>query len=198
MNSFHPADLQSDAFRDDTPTLPPSSAPALNWADLRPLMTTRGNIQTLTTATTTVKLSSGSPWKVLTSSWCWRRGENTSHRCCGQFTPRVLLLTTWEPQLGHTHIYTWTHILRHTKNLILLTLVAEINAVRVTVFFFLTFREYFADFVILCFDSSVVSQFLRAHWCHRPKIEDPAVATKFHKVCVFVHFLHFISVSEAD
>ena len=24
-------DLQSDAFRDDTPTLPPSSAPALNW-----------------------------------------------------------------------------------------------------------------------------------------------------------------------
>lgn len=27
---FFSADLQSDTFRDDTPTLPPSSAPALN------------------------------------------------------------------------------------------------------------------------------------------------------------------------
>lgn len=33
------ADLQSDAFRDDTPTLPPSSAPALNQPNLWELCT---------------------------------------------------------------------------------------------------------------------------------------------------------------
>lgn len=46
MNIFSPpppflfsADLQSDAFRDDTPTLPPSSAPALNQPNLWELCT---------------------------------------------------------------------------------------------------------------------------------------------------------------
>lgn len=44
LHSFH-ADLQSDAFRDDTPTLPPSSAPALNWLNLWELRTSDDRVR---------------------------------------------------------------------------------------------------------------------------------------------------------
>lgn len=42
---FFSADLQSDAFRDDTPTLPPSSAPAFDWHYLWILTTSEEQVR---------------------------------------------------------------------------------------------------------------------------------------------------------
>lgn len=118
--AFH-ADLQSDAFRDDTPTLPPSSAPALNWT-----------CDTLREEVSVKKRSLATTVKKAQQPRVWQRPLRTEHLNISRKTHNVSIYSVTSPAYGRsfTHGYlnkdriTQTHTSQTHQNPLMLQVFA--------------------------------------------------------------------------